>query len=449
MKYRRYAAYKDSGVEWLGEVPAHWKVDRLKWTVDGCINGIWGDEPDGENDVVCIRVADFDRVRNRVRDSDYTVRFIPIQQRNGRMLRVGDLLIEKSGGGDLQPVGVVVLFEHKFDAVSSNFVARMPVRPGMNSNFLCYLHAALYSVRLNTCSIKQNTGIQNLDSSAYLDEKVALPSVEDQNAIAAFLDCETSKIDALIAKQGRLIAVLQEKRQALISHAVTKGLNPDAPMKDSGVEWLGEVPAHWGVKRLKHIAAIQTGVAKGRDLSGQDTIHVPYMRVANVQDGHLDLADVTTIEIARSELERYRLQAGDVLMNEGGDNDKLGRGHIWRAEIDPCIHQNHVFAVRPHEVEPEWLTLVTGADYAKFYFFSFAKQSTNLASISSSNLRELPVMCPPLPERNEIRMYVAVESVKIDTLIQKAKTAIGKLQARRAALISAAVTGMIDVRDIP
>ena len=252
----------------------------------------------------------------------------------------------------------------------------------------------------------------------------------------------------LITKQERLITVLQEKRQALISHAVTKGLNPDASMKDSGVAWLGEVPAHWGVKRLKHIADIQTGVAKGRDLSGQDTIHLPYMRVANVQDGYLDLADVATIEIARSELERYRLQAGDVLMNEGGDNDKLGRGHIWRAEIDPCIHQNHVFAVRPHGVEPEWLTLVTGADYAKFYFFSFAKQSTNLASISSSNLRELPVMCPPLPERNEIRLHVAAESVKIDTLIEMAEMAIGKLQERRSTLISAAVTGKIDVRDI-
>ena len=352
MKYRRYAEYKDSGVEWLGEAPAHWEVDRLKWTVNGCINGIWGDEPDGKSDVICIRVADFDRVRNRVRDGDYTVRYIPVPQRNGRLLQSGDLLIEKSGGGDQQPVGAVVLFEYEFDAVSSNFVARMPVRRGMNPNFLCYLHAALYSIRLNTCSIKQNTGIQNLDSSAYLDEKIALPPREDQDAIADFLDRETAQIDALIAKQERLIAVLQEKRQALISHAVTKGLNPDAPMKDSGVEWLGEVPAHWKVKRLKHIASIQTGVAKGRDLSGQETIQVSYMRVANVQDGYLDLADVATIEIARSELDRYRLQPGDVLMNEGGDNDKLGRGAIWHGQIDPCIHQNHVFAVRPHGVEP-------------------------------------------------------------------------------------------------
>jgi len=123
--------------------------------------------------------------------------------------------------------------------------------------------------------------------------------------------------------------------------------------KDSGIEWLGSVPAHWEVTRLKFIAHVQTGVAKGKDNTGQQTIMVPYLRVANVQDGYLDLDEVATIEIPADDLPRYRLRAGDVLMNEGGDFDKLGRGHVWDGSIDPCIHQNHVFAVRPFGASPQ------------------------------------------------------------------------------------------------
>jgi type I restriction enzyme S subunit len=142
------------------------------------------------------------------------------------------------------------------------------------------------------------------------------------------------------------------------------------------------VPAHWEVTRLKFVAAVQTGIAKGKDTAGKQTINVPYLRVANVQDGFLALDDVATIDIEAEQLERYRLCDGDVLMNEGGDFDKLGRGAIWRGEVADCIHQNHVFAVRPHGVRAEWLNRVTSSQYAQFYFMGRSKQSTNLASIS-------------------------------------------------------------------
>lgn len=262
-----------------------------------------------------------------------------------------------------------------------------------------------------------------------------------------FLDHETAKIDRLIAKQEELIALLQEKRQAVISHAVTKGLDPAAPMKDSGVEWLGEVPAHWEVKRLKFIATVQTGVAKGKDLKDRETIEVPYLRVANVQDNRLDLDDVSTIEIPIDELLRYLLQPGDVLMNEGGDFDKLGRGHIWNGEIKNCIHQNHVFAVRPDNVSPEWLNTITYSKYAKQYFMSRSKQSTNLASISSRNVMELPVVLPGYEEQNLILDFIDTQLAQLDALASKAEKAVALLQERRTALISAAVTGKINVRE--
>ena len=287
-----------------------------------------------------------------------------------------------------------------------------------------------------------------INASDLVGIKIPLPPIKEQQTIAAFLDRETAKIDALIAEQQRLIELLKEKRQAVISHAVTKGLNPDAPMKDSGIEWLGEVPEHWEVKRLKFIANVQTGVAKGKDNTGKITIEVPYLRVANVQDGYLDLGDVATIELPVDDLQRYELQVNDVLMNEGGDFDKLGRGYIWDGSISPCIHQNHVFAVRPFGVSSDWLNLITGSSYAQFYFMSRSKQSTNLASISSTNIMELPVVVPPTDEQALLLHWIDVKALKFDQLIQDAGAAITLLQERRTALISAAVTGKIDVRGL-
>lgn len=447
--WRRYPGYKDSGVEWLGEVPEHWAVKRLKYTVTACQNGIWGEEPTGgSDDLVCVRVADFDRIRNRVVDTKLTPRAVPVNQRDGKLLKAGDLLLEKSGGGDRQPVGTVVLYDLDVPAVCSNFVARMPVAEGYDPFFLLYLHAALYSGRINTRSIKQNTGIQNLDSNSYLNEMIVLPPQQEQRVIAAVLDRETQKIDDLIVKREHLIGLLEEKRSALISRAVTKGLNPDVPMKDSGVEWLGAIPAHWDTKRLKFLAKVRSGVAKGRNLGEHVTVDLPYLRVANVQDGYLDLSDVAMMTVGIDEVEVYSLRAGDVLMNEGGDFDKLGRGTVWQGQIDPCLHQNHVFAVRSGaRVEPEWLSTITLTSYAKHYFVLRSKQSTNLASISSANLQNLLVVVAPPDERSEILSFIEREMTKINALMGKVREHIEKLREYRTALISAAVTGKIDVRD--
>jgi len=209
---------------------------------------------------------------------------------------------------------------------------------------------------------------------------------------------------------------------------------------------LGDVPEHWIVRRLKHTSNLQSGIPKGKDLTGKVSISVPMLRVANVQDGYLNLNDVHHINIEPQQLKRFSLKKGDVLMNEGGDNDKLGRGAIWRSEIETCIHQNHVFAIRPHSIEPEWLDLITRASYTKFYFYRVAKQSTNLASISSTNIKETPLLIPPKEERKEIMVYVTDKLNTFQKLEKKCLTQVQILKERRTALISAAVTGKIDVR---
>ncbi|MBK8058782.1 MAG: restriction endonuclease subunit S [Gemmatimonadetes bacterium] len=215
------AAMKDSGVEWLGEIPAHWEVRPLRTTIASCLNGVWGDDPDGVSDVVCVRVADFDRVRLGVDITEPTVRAIEPRVVAERGLRSGDLLLEKSGGGENQPVGAVVLYTHPVPAVCSNFVARVVVSATSDPKYLVYLHKALYSMRINTKHIKQSTGIQNLDSRSYFGETVGIPLLAEQKEIAGYLAAETARIDALSARIRAAITRVQELRTALIAAAVT------------------------------------------------------------------------------------------------------------------------------------------------------------------------------------------------------------------------------------
>jgi type I restriction enzyme S subunit len=316
---------------------------------------------------------------------------------------------------------------------------------GVHASFLAY---QLRSYDLQKVFYSMGGGLRQ--TMKYEDLRwlpLLVPPAKEQVSIAAFLDRETTRIDALIEKKTRFIELLREKRQALITQAVTKGLDPNVSIKDSTIEWMGLVPAHWAVTRLKFLATVQTGVAKGKDLRDRKTIEVPYLRVANVQDGYLDLSDVDQIEIESADLERYLLRDGDVLMNEGGDFDKLGRGHVWNDQLTPCVHQNHVFAVRPHSVTGEWLSAYTSSRAAQYYFMGRAKQTTNLASISSSNLMELPVPVPPPEEQHFILAAAASRLNHLDTLAKTTQRSLDLLKEHRSALITAAVTGQIDLRE--
>ncbi|MDF4794087.1 restriction endonuclease subunit S [Vibrio parahaemolyticus] len=288
---------------------------------------------------------------------------------------------------------------------------------------------------------------QTISFKDIADCAVYIPNDSEQKAIATFLDRETLRIDSLIEEKQAFIKLLKEKRQALISHVVTKGLNPNVEMQDSGIEWIGQVPKHWVIRRLKHTSTLQSGIAKGKDNANKETLSVPMLRVANVQDGYVKLDDVHEINVLPHEVERYALKDGDVLMNEGGDNDKLGRGTVWKEQIKPCIHQNHVFVIRVTDIEPEWLGWLTQSSYAKFYFFRVSKQSTNLASISSTNVKEVHLLIPPADERKIIMEYLEKQTSKLKLLVQDVEESITLLKEHRTSLISAAVTGKIDVRE--
>ena len=434
---KRYPAYRDSGVEWLGAVPGHWRVVQLKHV---CKFFTGWTPPTGDSEAYV-----GENLWANISDLGQPVIYDTVK-------RLSDAAIARHGIQSCPAGSLLFSFKLSIGQVSfagqemytNEAIATFPPSPNIDLTFAFYAFPEMVVRNASENIYGAKMLNQFLINSAIL----LVPPLPEQTAIAAFLDLETAKIDGLVAEQRRLIDLLREKRQAMISHAVTKGLNPATPLKPSGIDWLGDVPAGWRVAPLKMVATVQTGIAKGKDTTGIMTIEVPYLRVANVQDGHIDLTEVATMEIPVDSLHRYTLKPGDVLMNEGGDFDKLGRGHVWDGQIDPCIHQNHVFAVRPHGVSPDWLNLVAGTDYAQFFFMGRSKQSTNLASISSTNLMELPVVIPPPQEQTIILTFLADMRSRLDTLTATAFSAIALLQERRAALISAAVTGKIDVRHL-
>ena len=198
------------------------------------------------------------------------------------------------------------------------------------------------------------------------------------------------------------------------------------------------LPEGWSRVALHKIAEVRTGLAKGKR-GLRDSVELPYLRVANVQDGHFNLSEVKTIQVERSGIERYSLKPGDVLMTEGGDFDKLGRGAVWRAPISPCLHQNHVFAVRPHpdQLDPDYLSALSASEYGRTYFLGCAKRSTNLASINSSQLKAFPVLLPPIREQETIRTVLEVW----DATIATSEKLLDNCRKRRSALTSSLLSG--------
>ncbi|MDX2286075.1 MAG: restriction endonuclease subunit S [Bacteroidia bacterium] len=214
--------------------------------------------------------------------------------------------------------------------------------------------------------------------------------------------------------------------------------SPAVPRPGYKLTKLGWIPEEWEVKRLDQVAEIQTGIQKGAKKTGK-TIQLPYLRVANVQDGYLDLREIKTIDVPAEKAERYSLQVGDVLMTEGGDFDKLGRGTIWKGEIPKCVHQNHIFAVRPdpNQVLPYYLASYSGSPRGKQYFIASSKQSTNLASINSTQLKAFPLPLPPLAEQRKIAAILSTW----DRAIGQTEALLAQLRQRNRGLAQQLLTG--------
>ena len=427
MSFPRYPEYRDSGVEWLGEVPGHWDLRRVGYffterrekvsdkdfpALSVTKNGIVpqldtaAKSDDGDN-------------RKRVCKGDFVI--------NSRSDRKGS-----SGASDL-------------DGSVSLICTVMQPQERVHTP---YVHHLLRSQPFQEEFYRYGKGIvADLWSTNYSEMRnilLGMPSLPEQIQIAAFLDRETTKIDVLVAEQRRLMELLKEKRQAVISHAVTRGLNPDAPLKPSGIEWLGDVPEHWEVRRVKSVSTFTTSGPRGW------SEHVGEEGSLFVQSG--DLNQTLGVEFAGSkrvnvandaEAARTVLCDGDVVVCITGA--KTGNVAVCVSVPEPAYINQHLCLIRPNSaVLPVFLGVLLKCNLGQTYF-DFSQYGLK-QGLSLEDVREAPVLVPPLKEQTTIVSYVETESAKFDTLTAEAQCAIDLLQERRTALISAAVTGQIDVR---
>lgn len=291
------------------------------------------------------------------------------------------------------------------------------------------------------------TTVKHLSIKDIVKARDFLPPQKSQRKIARILQT----IDHAIEQTEALIDKYQQIKAGLMHDLFTRGIGPDGqlrPPREQAPQLyqktpIGWIPKEWGLRNLGGMAKIVAGVTLGSKDRASSSIEVPYLRVANVQDGYLDLSEIKIVRVSQKELENLRLQPGDVLMNEGGDFDKLGRGAVWKGEIDDCVHQNHVFRVRPDSsvLRSLYLAYHSESQFGKKYFLLSSKQSTNLASINSKQLGAYPIALPSCNEQDRIVQRLSGAKRNIDSLQSESE----KLRKQKSGMMHDLLTGKIQI----
>jgi type I restriction enzyme S subunit len=327
------------------------------------------------------------------------------------------------------------------DLIVSTGFATLTPRFGVHPRFLYW---ALRSNSFVEEVVARSVGVSYpaITATELASLAIPLPSADDQRRIADFLDSETARIDELIAEQELQLQLLAEHRHAVVSEAVGARIGGGT----SGlVGALNALPDDWRLVPLRYVAKIQSGLTLGKSYEGP-TEQRPYLRVANVQDGALDLSEVTTVAVPRNVAQRCELRDGDVLMTEGGDNDKLGRGTIWRAELTGCLHQNHVFAVRPDRrlLHTDYLALLTASSWGRGYFTATAHQTTNLAATNRAKMGRFPLPLPEIAEQQRILGELGERTLRVDDMTSELSHQINLLREHRQSVITSTVIDCTD-----
>ncbi|MCZ0963873.1 restriction endonuclease subunit S [Paracoccus benzoatiresistens] len=430
---RRYPAYRDSGVEWLGEVPEGWKVSRFRHLfressekIDTEVVGVMLSVSGYRG----IEIKEYDDENRRRLDEDLV---------GYRIVRPGQLVVNTmwlnyAGLGVSEYEGHVSPAYRAYD-----FVPEVERR---------YFHHLLRSDLYVKGYTRLLTGIRpnslQMGRDDLMDFPVLVPPQSDQTAIATFLDRETAKIDALVDEQRRLIVLLCEKRQAVISHAVTKGLNPEAPLKPSGVDWLGDVPEGWEVTPLKHMCSHVVDCLHTTP-TYDGVLLYPAIRTADVERGCLKLnqARLVSEEVYLERIQRLRPQENDIVYSREGE--RLGLAALVPSGVDLCLGQRMMmFRVRDG-LDPTFVMWALNSDsiYEQVVERNLGSTSPHVNIGDVVNFR---LAIPSLSEQRAISSFVTTQTEKIDATIATSQSAIALLQERRAVLISAATTGKIDVR---
>ncbi|MDO9176779.1 MAG: restriction endonuclease subunit S [Agitococcus sp.] len=439
MSFPCYSAYKDSGVEWLGEVPQGWDLKPIK-TISTINDEVLPESTAGDFELNYVDIGSVSLDAGIEKTEAFCFKDAPSRAR--RLVKHGDIVVStvrtylKAIAAIKNPIENMI--------VSTGFAVIRPKPDVYISHFAKY---SLQSLNFVDEVISRSTGISYpaINATDLIRIRIPVPSIAEQTTIAAFLDCETAKIDNLINKQKKLIELLKEKRQAVISTAVTKGLNPHAPMKESGVEWLGKVPEHWEVKPLKTVI-LKIIDNRGRTPPFGDE-GIAMLEVKQITEGvkyPSDSFEKFVPESILKNFEREKVKENDILITTVGATS--GKCVLVNKNPNYFIAQNVVGIRVISTVESTYLWYMMSSDFFYHSLIRINKSNTidNLkVSIFINNL----CTTPSLEEQTTIVAFLDQETAKIDNLIQQAQKATTLLQERRTALISAAVTGKIDVRN--
>jgi type I restriction enzyme, S subunit len=442
MSFPRYPKYKPSGVEWLGDVPAHWDVTRLKRVCTASPSNIDKKSYDGEQSVRLCNYTDVYYNDFITADLDFMAATASQAQIEKFTLRAGDTIITKDSE-TADDIAVAAFVPDDLPGVVCGYhLSVIRPRSGTAGSFVKWWFASRFAK--SSFAVRAN-GLTRVGLGQHELENVelALPPLPEQRAIAAFLDRETAKIDGLVAAQRRLIALLKEKRQGVVSHAVTKGLDPKAPMKPSGVEWLGDVPAHWEMKRLRRVCG---GLTVGIVVNPSGYVSdegLPFVYGGDIREERIDCDGCRKISAADSDLQpKTRLQPGDLL------TVRVGAPGVTAVVPEECRGGNcaSVMLIRRGAFDSDWLCYVMNSRVTRFQVeqvqYGAAQEQFNI-----SHAVDFWIPTPPVAEQRSLAAKLRELSDCLSALATEAESAITLLQERRSALISAAVTGQIDVRN--
>ena len=436
MSFPRYPEYKDSGVEWLGQVPTRWEVLPLKFgyqilggSTPSAAEENWG------GDIVWVTPADLSRLSGfEICDSKRRITQTGLDSCGASLVPAGSIILSTRA-----PIGSLGVAGKRL-STNQGCKSLVPMR-AVEPRF----HAYLLSIATEALNVRgKGTTFVELSRDELAAFSVSFPSKEEQTAIVSFLDNETASIDALIAEQQRLIELLKEKRHAVISHAVTKGLDPDVPMKDSGVEWLGEVPSHWEVRKLSSVTnKITNGyVGPTRGLFVDEGI--PYLQSLHIKNNKIKFSPEYFVPKEWSDRhEKSVLVSGDVLIVQTGD---IGQVAVVPEGFPEANCHALIIASTIRDVLSGWfLSWVLDSDYG-FHSLMSIKTGALHPHLNCGYVKDIYIPVPPLKEQEAVVARVEKDQERFESLIAEARQMIGLLKERRSALISAAVTGKIDVR---
>ena len=406
-----YSKYKPSGIEWLGEIPEHWEIRRLKY-------------------VACFAYGDSLAAEERS-PGDYKVYGSNgiVGQHDTPNTKGPCLIVGRKGS-----FGKVSYSERPCFAIDTTYF----IDARFTKSNLRWLYYCLQWLRLD--SFTKDSAVPGLAREDAYENVLPYCHLDEQRAIAAFLDRETARIDELLEKKERQIELLQEKRAAIISRAVTKGLDPNVKMKDSGIEWLGEIPEHWDVKKIKFHSLLLNGYAFDSDAYAEEGI--PLIRIGDVGNS-IDWVNIKRVPYDfLPKLSRFQVSKGDILLALTGAT--IGKSSVYTYEQVALLNQR-VGVIRGMKVSQEFLKYVVSAEcFTKpIEFLCYGGAQEN---IGKEDVGNISTAIPPIDEQRAIAAFLDRETARIDALIEKIRKSINLLREYRAALITAAVTGKIDVR---